>query len=186
MERSRKFCRLFWAKRASREFDVNYGLFGGKEKLVTEIFWGAPGVGAPFDEVAWDPFNQKVLLSRADGDAKTNMKLVNKSDVSYMYWMSVIRKFASPEKHSNDLGGFLFEHSQVAGVTLGGTGCKREVAISAERIFGFASLKGDVKQNSIAINLRDFLMEKYQKRELHQDFLSIWDQVKDGTYQHED
>jgi len=171
MEASRNFCRLFWAKRASKEFDVNYGLFGGKERLVTEIFWGAPGVGAPFDQIGWHRLNQNKLLPRDSSDSKTNMSLVNKSDASYMYWSIVRKSFTNPPKYSNDLGRFLFEHAQVAGADMGNIDCSGVVVQSAERVLGFDSLKDSVKQSSIAINLRDFLMEKYRKRELHQDFL---------------
>jgi hypothetical protein len=186
MEASRFFCRLFWAKRSSKEFDISYGLFGGKESLISELFWGEPGIGAPFDQIGWAHLNHKVLLPRSEADGKTNMSLVNTNNVSYMYWFSVRSTFANPDKYSNDLGSFLFEHAQVAGSKHGNIDCDRVVAISVETILRFDSLNATVTKNPIAIRLKDFLMEKYLNRELHQDFLAIWDQVKAGTYEHED
>ena len=179
MEKSRAFCSLFAPKIMEDEFEDKYGLFGGKEEKIAELLWGKPLIGAPFDQIGWDR-TRKVLMKREEVSRqshKTRLRLVKGERPTLLFWGALSRFFSQPVRGKNQLGLYFFEHANAVGVPPSKTTFTADcVRAAIEKIQTFdPSQAQDAPSDLVA--LVDTLRQKYESKDLHPDFIKIWDEV---------
>jgi hypothetical protein len=182
MARVREIWDKVWTPKVDR-YSPNYGFCGGKEKLIAEVFWGKPLVGAEFDQYEWlhskrFPRNYEGHDESEKGSVgRTDLRFVHGSKPAKIFWGSVAERVALPSICRHCLGQYLFDHAMAYDCS-DDDGLIKSVAYAATFVLHRHKLPKELLENEFAVQTLDELEALYRKKKFNASYQKVWEDVE--------
>jgi hypothetical protein len=171
-------------------YSRNYGFCGGKEKLIAEVFWGKPLIGAEFDQYEW--LHSKRFPRNYEGHEESSKRSVGRTvlhfvhgrRVSDIYWRSVAHRVGRPHIAKNTLGQYLFDHAMTFD-------CSEDerlqsvVSWAATLVLQRHKIPSEVLENELSVQALDEVEALYRNGKFSESYQKIWEDVESGKIERE-